>query len=68
VEWLMNADDPRVQAALAWSCDICKAPKKTLCTNPIEAGAPLPGRLVHIGRLTDRRPPRKGNKGEQNTG
>ena len=51
----MNEADERVQRALGWSCDICKARVKHLCTNTIRPGEVLPGRVVHIGRLTDRR-------------
>lgn len=55
LDWLVDADDARVQAALGWSCDICKARVKHLCVNTIRPGEALPGRVVHIGRLTDRR-------------
>lgn len=51
---LANPDDPVVAASLAWTCDVCKAAKGVLCVNPIEP-APLPGRVVHYGRLHDRR-------------
>lgn len=49
---------PLVQAALQWSCDICQAPKGQLCRNTI-LDEPLPGRVVHLGRLVDRRRERK---------
>ncbi|QBI97418.1 hypothetical protein SEA_FANCYPANTS_82 [Mycobacterium phage Fancypants] len=53
--FVSSADDPRVQAAQsARSCDICKAPKGTPCSNTIRPGKPLPGRVIHFGRLTDR--------------
>lgn len=55
MDWLLDANDPRVQAALNWSCDICKAKVKHLCTNPIRPKDPLSGRVVHYGRLVDRR-------------
>ena len=55
MQWIANRYDERVQAALAWSCDICKAAKTRFCTNTIRPDDPLPGRVVHIGRLLDRR-------------
>ena len=55
MDWLMNPRDPRVQASLAWSCDVCKARVKHLCTNTIHADKPLPGRVVHFARLVERR-------------
>jgi len=55
VDWIMNPDDVRVQASLEWSCDICNARVKHLCTNTIRVGNELPGRVVHFGRLVDRR-------------
>lgn len=55
MRWLVDPNDDRIQAALAWTCDICQAGIKHLCTNTIDVEKPLPGRVVHIGRLTDRR-------------
>lgn len=55
MRWLADESDARVQASLGWSCDICKAKVKRFCTNTIRPGEPLPGRVVHIGRLCDRR-------------
>ena len=55
MDWIMNPDDVRVQASLEWSCDICNARVKHLCTNTIRVGNELPGRVVHFGRLVDRR-------------
>lgn len=55
MQWLADPDDARVQAALAWTCDLCNAGKKHLCTNTIRIGEPLPGRVIHYGRLLDRR-------------
>lgn len=46
--------DPRPQAvteALSRPCDICRAKPGDLCTNPIRPGQPLPGRIVHHGRM-----------------
>lgn len=54
-----NPADPQVVAALGWSCDICLAPKGVVCRNPIRPGEVLPGRVVHFGRLVDRRRERK---------
>lgn len=55
MNWLTDPADPRVVASLEWTCDLCKARIKHLCTNTINPGEPLPGRLVHFGRLVDRR-------------
>jgi hypothetical protein len=52
---LIQITEDMVAAALGWSCDICGATEGNLCTNPIAAGEPLPGRQVHFGRLMDRR-------------
>lgn len=54
-DWRLNPDDARVQAALAWTCDVCKARVKHMCTNTIRPQEPLPGRVVHFARLVDRR-------------
>ena len=48
---LADATSPRVVDALTRRCDICKAAVGDLCTNTIRPGVPLPGRLVHLGRL-----------------
>ena len=53
--------DPAVQASLAWSCDICQVGKGELCRNPIHPDKPLPGRVVHLARLVDRRRERGGD-------
>ena len=53
MNWLLDPDDDRIQAALGWSCDICGAKTGVLCRNPI--GGALVGRVVHYGRLLDRR-------------
>lgn len=53
--WPLDPNDKRIQAALAWTCDICKAGIGELCSNTIQPDHPLPGRLVHIARLHDRR-------------
>jgi len=55
MKWISEESDARVQAALAWTCDLCKARIKHLCTNTIVPGEPLPGRVVHFARLIDRR-------------
>ncbi len=52
---MIQVTEEMVAVALGWSCDICGATEGNLCTNPIEAGKPLPGRQVHFGRLMDRR-------------
>jgi hypothetical protein len=53
--WIVDTDDTRVQAALGWTCDVCNARIKDLCSNPIKTTEPLPGRVVHFARLIDRR-------------
>ena len=55
MNWLADPADARVQVALGWTCDICQARRNHLCTNPIHPDKPLPRRVVHYGRLTDRR-------------
>lgn len=55
MNWLADETDHRVQTAISWTCDICKARIKHLCTNTIQPDKPLPGRVVHLGRLLDRR-------------
>ena len=55
MDWLADPHDARVLEALGWTCDICKARIKHLCTNTIRPSEPLPGRVVHYGRLIDRR-------------
>jgi hypothetical protein len=52
--WIVDTDDTRVQAALGWTCDVCNARIKHLCSNTIKT-EPLPGRVVHFARLVDRR-------------
>jgi hypothetical protein len=48
---LSNPDDPRVIEALTRECDQCKQPVGAYCVNHIRPGTPLPGRLIHFGRL-----------------
>lgn len=55
MKWIADQADARVQAALCWTCDICLARVKHLCSNSINPGEPLPGRVIHFGRLLDRR-------------
>jgi hypothetical protein len=55
MQWPADPNAHRDQAALAWTCDICKAAVKNLCTNTIHIESALPGRVIHIGRLIDRR-------------
>ena len=52
--WLSDPDDQRIQTALRWSCDICKAKAGDYCRNTVNPAQKLPGRLVHHGRPTDR--------------
>ena len=49
---LADPDSPRVVEALTRRCDLCKAAVGDLCTNVITPGAPLPGRVIHLGRLS----------------
>lgn len=61
--WLTDPNDAAVQRSLTWTCDLCGAAKGELCRNTIHPGEPLPGgRLVHIGRMTDRRREPKGDQ------
>ena len=53
--WISDVDDSRVQVALGWTCDVCNARIKHVCSNPIKPAEPLPGRVVHFARLVDRR-------------
>jgi hypothetical protein len=53
--WIADTNDTRVQVALGWTCDVCNARVKHLCSNPIKTTEPLPGRVVHFARLVDRR-------------
>jgi len=53
--WIADTNDRRVQAALGWTCDVCNARIKHLCSNPIDPDKPLPGRVVHFARIVDRR-------------
>ena len=55
IDWVSDATDSRVAKALGWTCDICLARVKHLCSNTIQPGEPLPGRVIHFGRLVDRR-------------
>jgi len=57
---IADPDSPLVQAALQWTCDVCKAPKHKLCTPTI--GDTLPGRVIHFARLVDRRREAKGDE------
>jgi hypothetical protein len=53
--WLTDPTDARIVAALSRTCDLCKARIGQLCTNTIQPKQKLPGRIVHLGRLVDRR-------------
>ena len=55
MNWINDAADDRVAKALGWTCDICLANVKHLCINTIHPKEPLPGRVIHFGRLEDRR-------------
>ena len=55
MNWITDETDTRVQTALGWTCDVCNARVKHLCSNPIKTTEPLPGRVVHFARLVDRR-------------
>lgn len=48
---LFDPDDPAVVEALTRECDQCKQPAGALCVNHIRPNHPLPGRLIHFGRL-----------------
>ena len=53
--WIGDPNDDRVQTALGWTCDVCNARIKHVCSNPIVPADPLPGRVIHFARLVDRR-------------
>ena len=55
MKWISDTNDDRVAKALGWTCDICLANVKHLCINTIHPKEPLPGRVIHFGRLEDRR-------------
>ena len=48
---LSMPDDPKVIDALTRRCDVCGVKAGELCRNHIRPNHPLPGRLVHFGRL-----------------
>ena len=48
---LSDPNSEVVVEALTRRCDLCKAEKGTLCRNHIRPGEPLPGRLIHFGRM-----------------
>jgi len=50
---LADPNDPVVIEALTRKCDQCKQPAGALCVNHIRPNPPLPGRLVHFGRLVN---------------
>lgn len=54
MDWISDATNGRVAQALGWTCDICLARVKHLCLNTIQPGKPLPGRVIHFGRLVNR--------------
>lgn len=49
-EELGNRTSATVRAALTRRCEVCHAQPGTDCTNTINPGAQLPGRLVHHAR------------------
>jgi len=51
---LLDPDSAVVTEALTRTCDLCKARKGCLCNNTIDPDEPIPYRLVHHGRCTDR--------------
>lgn len=59
---LSHPDDPKVIEALGRPCDICHQPAGRYCRNTINPNQPLPGRLVHHGRLIDRTREPKGDQ------
>lgn len=55
-ERINDANSDLVRDALTRTCDGCKAGIGVLCHNHLLPGhEPLPGRLVHLARLIDRR-------------
>lgn len=49
--WCANPADPRFQAAMKKKCEICHAKPGRPCWNTVDDAAPLPGRLIHHGRI-----------------
>ncbi len=50
LEWLSDPDDPRFQAAMRNTCEICDAKPRRPCWNTINTADPLPNRLIHHAR------------------
>lgn len=50
--WAADPNHPRLKAAMKKPCEICHAKPGRPCWNTINDAAPLPGRLIHIGRIT----------------
>ncbi len=55
MRWIADANDPRVQEALGWSCDLCGAASGVLCVKREGFTGDLAARVIHFGRLVDRR-------------
>ncbi len=55
MRWVADPNDPRVGEALSWSCDLCGAKPGLLCLKREGFVGDLAGRVVHFGRLSDRR-------------
>lgn len=55
---LSNPTNPDVLDALTRTCCICHVEPDDYCDNPC-GGGPLPGRLVHVERATNRKAARR---------
>lgn len=63
MDQINNPTSELVTRALGWTCDLCGAAKGRLCTNTltrtrggdITPDTPLPERVIHHARCTDRR-------------
>ncbi len=55
MRWVADPNDTRVRGALSWSCDLCGAKPGSLCLKREGFVGDLAGRVVHFGRLLDRR-------------
>lgn len=56
LSYLSDPDDPRFKLAMKHTCEVCGAKPTRPCWNTIDSEAPLPNRLLHIGRITQHNP------------
>jgi hypothetical protein len=51
---ITDPDSPLVQEALTRTCDQCRAPIGSLCSGRGGIHQDLLGRVIHIGRMSDK--------------